>query len=233
MKLFSGRRIGQSGHELTLAVFFSFFIHAAVVAAALFFYLEASPRVYVPPSYNVKLVELPAETAPAPVPQNAPLPPAKEEKKAEPKAKQAARTAPKKAAMPELSEQTRKLKTKEIQPSERAEGQPQKSTAKTENVSVNPQEGFKYSWYLANVRDRIAQNWRPPPDAPNAKARVIFSVNRSGWVMDVNIDSDHSNGTMMFTQAAIRAIRSANPFPPLPEDFGKQSLVFSVDLTAE
>jgi protein TonB len=238
MKLFSGRRIGQSRYELTLAIFFSFFIHAAVVVAALFLYLESSPRVYVPPSYNVKLVALPAETAPAPVPQTAPLPPAKEEKKAEPKAKKVpirtARTIPKKAAMPELSDEKRKPKPDEIQPSERSEEQPQASTAKTENVAVTTsQEGFKYSWYLTNVRDKIGQNWRPPPDAPNANARVIFSVNRSGWVMDVDIDNDKSNGTMMFKQAAIRAIRSSNPFPPLPEDFGKQSLEFSVDLTAK
>ena len=33
-----------------------------------------------------------------------------------------------------------------------------------------------------------------------------------------------------FQQAAVRAIRSSNPFPPLPDEFAKQSLEFSVDL---
>lgn len=243
MKLLSGKRIGQSGYELALAVFFSFFLHAAIIAAALFLYMAASPKVYVPPLYNVKLVGLPAETTPPTVQQTAPLPPPtpKEERKAEPKkakkaASKTARTTAKKAAMPEFSQQKqkKKLKPEETKPSEAAEGQLQKSTAKTENVAVTtPQEEFKYSWYLTQVRDKIGQNWRPPPDAKDAKARVIFAINRSGWVLNVNIDADHSNGATMFMQAAIRAIQSSNPFPPLPEEFGKQSLEFSVDLMAE
>ena len=62
---------------------------------------------------------------------------------------------------------------------------------------------------------------------------MIFSINRSGWVGEVNLDSEHSTGTFGFKQAAIRAIRAANPFPRLPEEFSKQTLEFSVDLMAE
>jgi outer membrane biosynthesis protein TonB len=46
----------------------------------------------------------------------------------------------------------------------------------------------------------------------------------------VNLDTKNSSGTFGFQQAAVRAIRSSNPFPPLPEEFAKQSLEFSVDL---
>jgi TonB family protein len=95
------------------------------------------------------------------------------------------------------------------------------------------QQDFKFGWYLALVREKIAQNWRPPPDTKDAKAKVLFTVNRSGWVDDVNLDADHSSGTFGFKQAAIRAIRSSNPFPPLPEEFSKLSVEFSVDLMAE
>jgi TonB family protein len=176
-----------------------------------------------------------------PAQQTAPLPPPtpKEERKAEPKkakkaTPKAARITAKKSVMPEFSQQKQKPKPEEIKPSETSEGQPQKSTAKTESVAVTtPQEEFKYSWYLTRVRDKIGQNWRPPPDAKDAKARVVFAINRSGWVLGVNIDTEHSSGATMFMQAAIRAIQSSNPFPPLPEEFGKQSLEFSVDLMAE
>jgi len=240
MKLLSGKRIGQSGYELVLAVFFSFFIHAAIVVAALFLFMAVSPKVYVPPFYNVKLVGLPADIAPAQVQQTAPIPlPKQETKKTEPKKStkstpNASRTTAKKSVMPEFSELKQKPKPEEVKPAETSEGETQKSTAKSESVAVTtPQEEFKYSWYLTRVRDKIGQNWRPPPDAKDAKARVIFAINRSGWVLDVNIDTGHSNGATMFMQAAIRAIQSSNPFPPLPEEFGKQSLEFSVDLMAE
>jgi outer membrane biosynthesis protein TonB len=250
MKLLSGKRIGQSGYELILAVFFSFFIHAAIVAVALFLYVVASPKVSVPPFYSVKLVGLPAESAPTPVHQTAPLPPPtpEEEKKTEPKktikaAPKAATPAAKKSAMPEISEQKQKQKQKpeEIKPSETSEAQSQKTTSKTESSPVSPpvavsqpvaaQKEFKYDYYLAQVKDRIRGNWNPPPVAKDAKVRVIFAINRSGRIIDVNIDMDHSKGTPMFIQAAQRAIMSST-FPELPEDYGKQTVEFSVDLMA-
>jgi len=266
MRLLSGKRIGQSGYELALAVFFSFFIHAAIVAAALFLYFAASPKVSVPPFYSVKLVRLPADFAPPPVQQpGPPLPPTPtEERKAEPKKTppvaqpaqlppqlhaEGGKTGPKKAnkaaltvakvpaqnsAMPELSEQRQKSKPEEIKPSESSEGQAQKATGGPQVGAVTtPQEVFKYDWYIASVREKIGQNWRPPMDSKDAKARVIFEINRSGWVLGVNIDTDHSTGATIFMQAAIRAIQSSNPLPPLPEDFGKQTLEFSVDLMAK
>ncbi len=248
MKLFTGKRVGQSGRELTEAVFFSFFLHLLVLLAAVFLYLNVTPRTYVPPFYEVKLVGLLAE--PSALPQTpsggaAPALPKQEAKRAALKGKKAAhkeRKAPaKKGALPELA--GRKQKTiipEETKPAET----PQQSTSapageaapggKGETVAVStPQQDFKFGWYLAAVRDKIGQNWRPPPDAKDAKARVVFSINRSGWVGDVNLDAENSLGTFGFKQAAIRAIRSSNPFPPLPEDFSKQSLLFSVDLMEE
>jgi outer membrane biosynthesis protein TonB len=98
-------------------------------------------------------------------------------------------------------------------------------------VATASQQDFKFSWYLALVRDKIAQNWRPSPDAPDARVRVVFSVNRSGWVGNVNVIEGESKCTFAFKQAGMRAIQASNPFPDLPEDFPKQTLEFSVDLT--
>ena len=243
MKLLSGKRIGQSGYELVLAVFFSFFLHAAVVAAALFLYMAAAPKAYVPPFYEVKLVGLPAEITPAP--QAAPSPPPMEmpkteapkpkAEKAQPKLKKGSIKAPKalskKGAMPELNQQKPTAAIEQEKPAA-APGVP--PGARSESIAVQtPQQDFQFPWYLGLVREKIGQNWRPPPDAKDAKARVIFTINRSGWVGEVNLDAEHSAGTYGFQAAAIRAIRSSSPFPPLPEDFAKQSLEFSVDLMAE
>jgi TonB family protein len=234
MKLHSGKRIGQSVPELTLAVSFSLILHVLAVLAVVFLRITSPPKKYIPPVYHVKLVGqpadlsqvLPKETEPVP-PKQEPLPkktkPAPNLKKA---ALKTAKAAPKKNALPELAPQ----KPKQAVP-EKTEAATPPSTGKNENVAVStPQQDFKFGWYLALVRDKIGQNWRPPPDAKGAKARIVFAVNRSGWVSQVNIDTGNSSGTFGFQQAAIRAIRSSNPFPPLPEEFSKQTLEFSVDL---
>jgi hypothetical protein len=100
-------------------------------------------------------------------------------------------------------------------------------------VATASQQDPKLSSYIDVVRYRIAQNWRPSPDAPDARVRVIFRVNRSGWVdaAATKVDEAQSKCTYPFKLAGVRAIQSSNPFPPLPDDFPKQTLEFSVDLT--
>jgi len=237
MRLSSGKRIGQSGRELGTAAFFSFFLHMLLLAAVLL-YVNVTPKKYFPPFYEVKLVSQPSEPTdipPAPPKGGQPASPhpevkaAPKEKKAPPKSIKAP---PKATAMPELARTPPKPVPAEPEQSE----QPQTSSrvATGSGIAVTtPQQDFKFGYYLNQVLYKISQNWRPPPDAPDAKARVIFAINRSGWVGDVNLDMDHSTGTFGFKQAAIRAIRSSNPFPPLPPDFSKLTLEFSVDLMAE
>lgn len=88
------------------------------------------------------------------------------------------------------------------------------------------------SAYLDKVRTKISQNWNPPRGL-KGKVRVVFSVNRLGRAVDIDLVDDHSSGSFYFKQAAIRAILSSNPFPPLPEEFLKDTLKFMVDLAAE
>ena len=262
MKLPSGKRFGQSEHELALAVFFSFFLHAAVVFVALFLHFSVFPKTVIPPAYQVKLVGLPKELVSAPAaapPKNELVPapaapiPKKEAMlaaaKPSPMPKKAAvelkKSVPKKDALPGLGQLKQKpapleqTKAKETVPKESPTA-PAPSGAgspaagkQSEGVAVTSQQDFKYAWYLDNVREKIRQNWNPPLDMKDAKATVIFKVNRSGWVIAVQLDDAHSNGSFPFKQAAVRAIHASNPFPPLPEEFFKQSLEFSVDLIPE
>jgi len=260
MKLSSGKRIGQSGGELAAAAFFSFFLHGIVIAAVLL-YAHAAPKKHFPPVYDVKLVGLPAEPTqqlPQAPPVSPPAPPKQEakalpkEKKAAPKVSRAPQATVKKGAMPELTKAPQKPVTapESPKPEEPRQEQPAgKITGKTggqagpvvagESVAVTSstslQESSKLGNYLDRVRNKISQTWRPPPDAPDAKVRVVFSINRSGWVSqsDVNIDEKNSSGSYQFKLAAIRAILSAKPFPRLPDDFPKQTLELTVDLMAE
>ncbi len=110
---------------------------------------------------------------------------------------------------------------------------PAATAKKSEGVDVTPSQDFKYSWYIDTVAEKIKQNWNPPPDGKDAKARVIFKINRSGWVMTVRLDDEHSYGSFTFKQAAYRAISASNPFPSLPDEFFQPSLEFTVDLIPE
>jgi TonB family protein len=247
MRLLSGKRIGQSPPELAYAVLFSFFFHVIIFFAAVFLYVSASPKRYVPPFYQVKLVDQPVDIPQAPlrVPAGNVAPPLpKREVKPAPKRstvpQKVAKTAPTKGAMPELTQpKQRPRKEEEAKPEEIVKQQPvgpvggpsvSDGGAASGVTVATAQPDFKFQYYINIVREKIGQQWRPPPDVKDAKVRVIFTVNRSGWVGEVNLDAEHSSGTFGFQQAAVRAIRSSNPFPPLPEEFAKQSLEFSVDL---
>ncbi len=239
MRLFSGKRIGQSGREFWTAAFFSFFLHVLFLAVALL-YVNTAPKKFPLPVYDVKLVSQPAEpTELPPAPPSGvsqPAPPV-QEVKAAPKEKKAAPKALKAPARADAMPEMARTPVKKPTPAEPAVPAPVAGTtrgAPGSGIAVTtPQQDFKFGYYLNQVRTKISQNWRPPPDAADAKARVTFSINRSGWVSGVNLDAEHSSGSFGFKQAAIRAIRSSNPFPVLPEDFSKPTLEFSVDLTAE
>ncbi len=232
MRMHAGKKIGQSGNELILAVFFSFFLHAALIVMALFLYMAVTPKIYVPPFYQVKLVGLPAESTPAPAEetQKAESKPQQLAKKTAPKP---AKAAPPKAAMPEFLQQKPKPPRPESTPAEEetAPSPPaaSKTGGKSEGVAVSAGSAdFKFPPYLVTIRDKIESNWNPPPVAKGAKAKIQFTVLRSGRVGEVKLQD--SSGNFYFDQAAVRAILQSSPFPHMPEDFYKEYAVFSVDM---
>lgn len=238
MKLYSGKRIGQSGQELGTAVSFSLFLHVVFFLAAVVIVFTVKPRMYVPPVYSVKLVSQPGEPSiqAPPVEQKQPpkqtVPPKPKERKAAEKP----RPARKSNALPDLSAAKPKRELLEQEKLDEPEVPvPQETPSQEQTAGVGmptPSQDFKFGWYLGLVRSKISQHWNPPPDSREARARVIFSINRSGWVGEVALDQEKSLGTFLFKQAAVRAIKASNPFPRLPEQFPGQTLEFTVDLMA-
>lgn len=233
MKLASGKRIGQSGLELVLAAGFSFLIHVILLSGAVFLYVQTTVRAIVPPFYQVSLVaptpDMPLTAGQAPVP----APPVQKPKAKKLKLKEK-KASLKKGAMPELArpkpksakEESEEAADKPAQPSTTA-GIPG-ATGKAESVAVTTPQDFKFPPYLAIVRERVVQNWNPPPGAKGTKAKVLFKVLRSGRVGESKLEE--SSGNFYFDQAAMRAILSSSPFPPLPDDFSQDFALFSVDL---
>lgn len=236
MRRLLGKRIGQSGHELALAVLFSFFLHTLLIVGSFIVYWAVVPKMFVPPAYRVKLVGLPSDLSPAPHGEAPKEAPKTEKPKTAQKAKQTlhkqASPALKKGAMPELDQ--RKRKPEQVDEAEEEQPAPteaSKSTAKSEGVAVSPSaEEFKFPSYLATIRQNIERNWNPPPGAKGIKAKVQFTILRSGWVVKNDLKLAASSGNFYFDQAAMRAILQSSPFPQMPEEYPKQSLELTVDL---
>jgi TonB family protein len=237
MKLLTGKRVGQSGGELTAAILFSSIFHVIVFSAALLLAVQGPLRKVAPPSYRVKLVDLPPDIAKLPptMAEPAGLPAAPAPKPPQPKAKAPSKAAPRAAAprpsavskdaMPELDAKKDGKKAAE-EPSVARSGETAK---KQESVAVaSTTGGFTFPPYLVIVRDKVERNWNPPPGAKGAKVKVTFRVLRSGRVGEAKLME--SSGNFYFDQAAMRAILASSPFPPLPEGFFQEYETFSVDL---
>jgi outer membrane biosynthesis protein TonB len=255
MKLTSGKRPSrtrpeQSGYTFALAVFYSFFLHAAVVVVVLVLQFLLIPKAVFLPSYQVKLVGPPKESASTPA--AVPAPPKKampETAKPSPNLKKAVvavkKEAPKKDSMPDL---TRQKKTPApVEQAKSNEATPQKPPAspsapieepattgkKSEGVVVSSSsDDSKLAPYFSALTNRIQMNWNPPQGVKGVKAKVTFRVIRSGRVFgDATIIL--SSGNTYFDLAARRAILSSSPFPPVPDDFYKEYAEFTVDLAPE
>jgi TonB family protein len=215
MKLLTGKRVGQSGQELVVSVLFSFLLHLIILFGALFLYVRATPKVDVPPFYEVMLVGQPAG-APEILPPVPSAPP--EQKQATKKGASA------KGGMPGLKKQ--KAVPEYVAEDEVAGSE--NSSKKQEAVAVTTPQDFKFPPYLAIIRVKIGRNWNPPPGAKGIRAKVQFTILRSGRVVEPDIVE--SSGNFYFDQAALRAIQSSSPFPQLPEEFFQEQVMLSADL---
>lgn len=82
---------------------------------------------------------------------------------------------------------------------------------------------FPFPHYLVLVQYRIEINWQPPYRGSGQRvATVYFKISRTGEIAEVKLEQ--SSGYSILDQAALRAVYSANPLPPLPAGSGLQTL---------
>ena len=86
------------------------------------------------------------------------------------------------------------------------------------SIAVDGQQ-FPFSYYLAAVERKVSQNWFSGVSSgtEGLTCLVFFRLRRDGGVDDVRIEQ--SSGNTYFDRSAMRAVRSAAPFPPLPRSF--------------
>jgi len=84
-------------------------------------------------------------------------------------------------------------------------------------------KGFEDAAWQRAAFDKVARSWKAasPPEV-GKKAVVISTITRDGKVMEAKIGTP--SGSEGWDQAAVEAVKSAAPFPPLPRSWAGTSL---------
>ncbi|MDK9700571.1 MAG: TonB C-terminal domain-containing protein [bacterium] len=81
---------------------------------------------------------------------------------------------------------------------------------------------FPHGYYLELVEKKIESMFRPSTRIGGLVTELRFVLQRNGRITDLKLQK--SSGNALFDQAAQRAVLSASPLPPLPGDYGGNTL---------
>jgi len=80
-----------------------------------------------------------------------------------------------------------------------------------------PEHGSRAA-YLDRIQGKVAGLWKPPPLSAPGQLSVVVAIRMEGSGQLTWVTVAHSSGDKAFDESALRAIRRAPPFPPLPMD---------------
>ncbi len=80
---------------------------------------------------------------------------------------------------------------------------------------------FTYGYYLDRIVAAISGNWVRPP-LGDLKAKIHFRIRRDGTIDDLRLVE--SSTSRDFDAAALRAVQSSSPLPPLPKGYKRDDL---------
>lgn len=85
---------------------------------------------------------------------------------------------------------------------------------------------FKYEAYMLRLKERIERIWIYPPEAAMrgiyGDLYIQFTIKKDGRLADVELL--RTSGHRSLDQAAMRALKDGEPYWPLPDEWGKDSL---------
>lgn len=90
------------------------------------------------------------------------------------------------------------------------------------STGMTTDAAFPHGYYLELVEKKIEALFAPPTRIAGLVAQVHFIMMRNGRATEVKVVKP--SGNAVFDQSAMRAIIGASPLPPLPTDFGANSL---------
>ncbi|MGH7373461.1 MAG: energy transducer TonB, partial [Candidatus Rokuibacteriota bacterium] len=87
----------------------------------------------------------------------------------------------------------------------------------------------KFQDYFNKVRERIKSKWVYPRPAGDrgieGELLIEFHIAKDGRLAFIELR--HSSGTAILDDAALTAVKLAQPFPPVPDDIAKQTLAIN------
>jgi len=94
--------------------------------------------------------------------------------------------------------------------------------------------GAHAPWYLVQLRDKLASNWRQPASVGHSgvvTAKVHFSVRPNGQVDHVELLE--SSGNSLFDRSVMGSVYNSSPLPPIPEDLAAPETGIGITVTFE
>ena len=90
------------------------------------------------------------------------------------------------------------------------------------NTTIGVEDpNFTYGYYLDRVVASISRHWdRPLADPEVVQATFYFRILQDGRLSELRLVE--SSGSDSFDQTAEKAVRAAEPFPPLPKQYTKK-----------
>ncbi len=185
---------------------------------------KSKPKARPQPSKSGLPVAKPVKKAekPVPKPETAPKPLRPQKKKPVKKARPDI-----KKLFPSFNELTKfdRERRRQAPPGPKRPHLPGKLKQDTE-ISLNTLDYKFHSYYLA-LKRKIELVWEYPYQARRiglqGRLLIRFVINRDGSLADVRIL--RSSGSGLLDGEAVRAIRSASPFPPLPQRMNTKTLI--------
>jgi protein TonB len=193
---------------MKFSLIISIIIHVLILGSVLFVF-RVVPEMRLPEKiYTVKILQ-PIIQSRTPPPQKKPEVTVEKPKEAKP---EPAKPKPKK------------------EPAKKPEPVPPKPQEQPLDVSVDEKPAdqtslavdaprFPFSYYLEAIERKVSQNWYAAvaTGSEGYTCVVYFRLRRNGAIDDIRIET--GSGNAYFDRTALRAIRSAAPFPPLPRAF--------------
>jgi len=98
-----------------------------------------------------------------------------------------------------------------------------------ENGETGIPSDFQFTYYLERMLALIESHWFQPPVPVGTSARARFTIESSGHVRNIVLES--SSGNSAFDRAVLRALFASNPLPPLPPAYRRPSLTIHLNFS--
>lgn len=104
-----------------------------------------------------------------------------------------------------------------------------KERSKTDTPVTFDTKEYKYFGYMRRLRDKIENAWVYPQDAAEhgiyGDLRIKFTIKKDGRLGSVELM--RTSGHKSLDDAALRALKSAEPYWPLPDEWGEDGLTIT------